>query len=89
MLKKKASKKSVELSVRIQPVINARTAVVLEDVARKYTWNIGQTIDYLANLEHDYARFKAAIEQKQDMGRAVADFISAVTETVEITNLKR
>lgn len=89
MLKKKASKKNTGLNVRIQPVISARTAVRLEDTARKYNWQLGQTLDFLSSLVEDYEHFKAALDEGRDLKEIVANFVASVTESIEIENLKK
>ena len=89
MLKKKALKRSTGLNVRIQPVISARTAVRLEDTARKRNWQLGQTLDFLSSLGEDYEHFKAALDAGRDLKEIVANFVSAVTESIEIENLKK
>lgn len=89
MLKKKAAKKASGLKVRIQPVIEPRTAVRIAEIAQRNAWDIGTTLDYLCSLSEDFEKFKVCRLKGEEMPVAVANLLSAETETIEVLNLRK
>lgn len=89
MLKKKASKKASGLKVRIQPVIEPRTAVRIAEIAQRNSWDIGTTLDYLCAISEDFEKFKRDRISGSDLFECVANLVSAETETIEVLNLRK